>query len=69
MMGVMASCFIKKLPRYFLPCFEPFGLSVQQKRKIDFQADGHSGQFWLAIETILATFDLQVTNHNTSYLV
>ena len=34
------------------------GLSVQEKRKIDFQDGGHLG---FPIETILATLDLQVT--------
>ena len=50
--------FINKLFRYFLPNFEPFGISVQKKFKIDFQDGGHLG-FQTAI--ILAIFDLQVT--------
>ena len=45
------------LPRCFLPSLEPIGLSVQQKRKIDFQDGGHLG---FSIGTILATFGLQV---------
>ena len=36
------------------------GLSVQKKRKIDFQDGGH-GCFGFPIDTILAIFDLQVT--------
>ena len=46
--------FIYKLSRYFLPCFQSTGLSVQKKKgKIDFQ-DGHHLGF--PIGTILAIF-------------
>ena len=41
--------------------FESTGLSVQEKRKIDFQDDGHGGHLGFPIGTILAIFDLQVT--------
>ena len=49
-------------PRCFLPSFESFGLSVQEKNpKIDFQDGGYGGYFGFSIETILSIFDLQVT--------
>ena len=48
---------IYKSPRYFLPSFESIGLSIQKKRKIDFQ-DGR--QLGFTIGMILAIFDLQV---------
>ena len=40
---------------------ESLGLSVQKKRKIDFQDGGHSGHLGFPIGTILAIFDLQIT--------
>ena len=40
---------------------ESIGLSVQKKRKIDFQDGGHGGHLRFPIGTILAIFDLQVT--------
>ena len=40
---------------------ESTGLSVQEKRKIDFQDGGHGGHLGFPIGTILAIFDLQVT--------
>ena len=41
---------------------EPAGLSVQEKeRKIDFHDGGHCGHLGFPIGTILAIFDLQVT--------
>ena len=50
---------IYKSPRCFLASLESIGLSVQEKkRKIDFQDGGHLG---FLINTILASFDLQVT--------
>ena len=49
---------VAKLSRYFLPSFEPTGISVQEKKfKIDFQDGSHLA---FLIETILAIFDLQV---------
>ena len=49
-------------PRFLLPNFVTVGLSVQEKkRKIDFQDGGHGGHLGFPIETILATFDLQIT--------
>ena len=55
------SFFIYKSPRCFLASLESIGLSVQEKRKIDFQDGGHGGHLGFPIETILAIFDLQVT--------
>ena len=50
---------IYKSPQCFLASLEAIGLSVQvKKRKIDFQDGGHLG---FPIGTILAIFDLQVT--------
>ena len=50
---------IYKSPRCFLASLEATDLSVQEKkRKIDFQDGGHLG---FLIGTILAIFDLQVT--------
>ena len=46
-----------KSPQCFLPSFESTGLSVQKKRKTDFQDGGHLG---FPIRKILAIFDLQV---------
>ena len=40
---------------------ESIGLSVQKKRKIDFQDGGHGGHLGFPIGTILAIFNLQVT--------
>ena len=37
------------------------GLSVQEKRKIDFQGGGYGGHLGFPINTILAPSDLQVT--------
>ena len=45
---------ICKLPRYFLPSFESFGLLIQEKkRKIDFQDGGHGSHLGFPIGTIL----------------
>ena len=52
---------IYKSPKCFLPSLEAIGLSVQEKRKIDFQDGGHGGHLGFPIGTILAIFDLQVT--------
>ena len=53
---------IYKSPKCFLPSFESIGLSVQEKKpKIDFQDGHHGGHLGFLIETILSTFDLQVT--------
>ena len=49
---------IYKSPRCFLASLESIGLSVQEKRKIDFQDGGH---LEFPIGMILAIFDLQVT--------
>ena len=49
---------IYKSPWCFLASLESIGLSVQEKRKIDFQDGGYLG---FPIGTILAIFDLQVT--------
>ena len=52
---------IYKLPRYFLPSSESIVLSVlEEKRKLDFQNDGHGGHFEFPIGSILSIFDLQV---------
>ena len=40
---------------------ESIGLSVREKRKIDFQDGGHGGHLGFPIGMILAIFDLQVT--------
>ena len=53
--------FIYKSPRCFLARLESIGLSVQEKRKIEFQDGHHSGHLGFPIGTILAIFDLQVT--------
>ena len=37
------------------------GLSVQEKRKIDFQDGGHGGHLGFLIRRILVIFDPQVT--------
>ena len=52
---------IYKSPRCFLASLEAIGLSVQKKRKIDFQDGCHGGHLGFPIGTILAIFDLQVT--------
>ena len=57
--GTILAIFIYKSPRSFLPSVKSIGLSVQEKKwKIDFQ-DGD--QLLFSTQTILATFDLQVT--------
>ena len=49
-------------PGCFQVSLESIGLSVQEKkRKIDFQDGGHGGHLGFPIGTILAIFDLQVT--------
>ena len=54
--------FIYKSPQCFLASLESIGFSVQEKkRKIDFQDGGQSGHLGFPILTILAIFDLQVT--------
>ena len=53
--------FINKSPQCFLASLESIGLSVQKKRKIDFQDGGHGGHLGFPIGTNLAIFDLQVT--------
>ena len=40
---------------------ESIGLSVQEKRKVDFQDGGHGGHLGFPIGMTLAIFDLQVT--------
>ena len=53
---------IYKSPRCFLVSLESIGLSIQEKkRKIDFQDGSHGGHVGFPIGTILAIFDLQVT--------
>ena len=52
---------IYKSPQCFLPSLEPTGLSIQEKRKIDFQDGCHGGHLGFPIGMILAIFDLQVT--------
>ena len=47
-----------QVTRCFLASLESIGLSVQEKHKINFQDGGHLG---FPIGTILAMFDLQVT--------
>ena len=54
--------FIYKTPRCFLASLESTGLSVQEKRKIDFQDGGHGSHLGFPIGTILAIFDLQDTS-------
>ena len=49
------------LPQCFLPSFESTGLSVQEKRKTDFQDGCHGSHLEYLIGRILAIFDLQVT--------
>ena len=45
-----------------LAILESIGLSVQEKRrKIDFQDGGHGGHLGFPIGTVLAIFDLEVT--------
>ena len=65
------SYFLSTSPRCFLPCFMSTGLSIQMKRKIDFQDGGHGslphgrhllqGHLGFQIGNILAIVDLQVT--------
>ena len=50
-----------KAPWYFLLSFELFGLSVQQKFKINFQDGCRDGYLRFQIKTNLVYFDLQVT--------
>ena len=52
---------IYKSPQCFLESLESIGLSVQEKRKIDFQDGGHGGHLGFPIGMILAIFDVQVT--------
>ena len=47
---------------YFLPSFESFGISVQEKFKISFQDGGRGGHLRFPIGIILAIFDLQVAS-------
>ena len=51
-----------KSPRCFLPSFKSIGLSVEKKRKIDFQEGGHGDHLGFPIGTILAVFVLQAKN-------
>ena len=55
------SYFWSTSPWCFLASLESIGLSVQEKRKIDFQDGGHGGHLGFPISMILATFDLQIT--------
>ena len=56
------SYFWSRSPRCFLASLESIGPSVQEKnRKIDFQDGCHGGHLGFPIGTILAIFDLQVT--------
>ena len=49
-------------PQYFLPSFQSIGLSVQEKKfKIYFEDDGCGSQPGFPVDTISASFDLQVT--------
>ena len=49
-------------PKCLLTSLESIGLSVQEKKlNIDFQDCGHGGHLGFRIRTILAIFDLQVT--------
>ena len=52
---------IYKSPKYFLSSFKSIGLSIQEKHKINFQDDSHGSHLRFPFETILAIFDLQVT--------
>ena len=60
-----------KSPPYFLSSLESIGISVQEKKfKIYFQDDSHGGHFGFQTGTILAIFDLQVTQiFPTKFLV
>ena len=50
------------IPQYFLPNFESIGLLVQEKKcKIYFQDGNYGGRLGFPIQTILASFNLQVT--------
>ena len=57
-MAAMAAILDFRSPMLPSKFVESIGLSVQEKRKIDFQDGGHLG---FSIGTILAIFDLQVT--------
>ena len=59
LIGTILAILIYKSPLCFLPSLESIGLSVQKKkRKIYFQNGGH---LRFLVETVLASFDLQVT--------
>ena len=52
---------ISDLQVALIPSFKSVGLLVQENKfKIEFQDDGHGGQFGFWIGTILAIFYLQV---------
>ena len=54
--------FIYKSPQCLLISLESIGLSVQEKKlNIDFRDRGHGGHLGFWIRTILAIFELQVT--------
>ena len=53
---------IYKSPTYFISSFESIGLSVQENKfKLDFKDGDFGGHIAFPIGTILAIFDLQVT--------
>ena len=57
LIGMFLAIFDLSVSQCFLPSFNPTGLLVQEKRKIDFQDGGH---LRFLIGTILAIFNLQV---------
>ena len=55
--GAILLFLIYKLPRYFIPGFESFGLFVHKKKlKIDFQYGRHVSHLWFLIKTNLTIF-------------